>query len=109
MSFSVKKNSAFQLFFHLSNNCVTILIRPEVAASDIRIYLNQMIDVRLKCECMLVLFIILTARVNGQMIRLVLRAEGGRILPILEKRSVTPPNFILEQQTVSHMKAEVFS
>ena len=34
---------------------------------------------------------------------------GGRILPILEKRSVTPFNFILEQQTVSHMKAEVFS
>ena len=34
---------------------------------------------------------------------------GGRILPILEKPSVTPPNFILEQQTVSHMKAEVFS
>ena len=52
------------------------LIRPEVAASDIRIYLNQMIDVRLKRECMLVLFIILTARVNGQMIRLVLRAES---------------------------------
>ena len=24
------------------------------------------------------------------------------------KRTVTPPNFILEQQTVSHMKAEVF-
>ena len=24
------------------------------------------------------------------------------------KRNVTPPNFILEQQTVSHMKAEVF-
>ena len=48
------------------------VIRPEVAASDIRIYLNQMIDVRLKRECMLVLFIILTARVNGQMIRLVL-------------------------------------
>jgi hypothetical protein len=34
---------------------------------------------------------------------------GGRILPFLEKRSVTPPNCILEQQTVSHMKAEVFS
>ena len=34
---------------------------------------------------------------------------GGRILPILEKRSVTPPNFILEQQTESHMKAEDFS
>ena len=53
-----------------------VLIRTEVAASDIRIYLNQMIDVRLKRECMLVLFIILTARVNGQMIRLVLRAES---------------------------------
>ena len=52
------------------------IIRPEVAASDIRIYLNQMIDIRLKRECMLVLFIILTARVNGQMIRLVLRAES---------------------------------
>ena len=25
------------------------------------------------------------------------------------KRSLTPPNFILEQQTESHMKAEVFS
>ena len=35
-----------------------------------------MIDIRLKRECMLVLFIILTARVNGQMIRLVLRAES---------------------------------
>ena len=34
---------------------------------------------------------------------------GGLIQSILEKRSVTPPNFILEQQTVSHMKAEVFS
>ena len=34
---------------------------------------------------------------------------GGGILPILRKRSLTPPNFILEQQTVSHMKAEVFS
>ena len=48
------------------------LMKPEVAASDICIYLNQMIDVRLKRECMFVLFIILTARVNGQMIRLVL-------------------------------------
>ena len=47
-------------------------MKPEVAASNIRIYLNQMIDVRLKRECMFVLFIILTARVNGQMIRLVL-------------------------------------
>ena len=47
-------------------------MKPEVAASDICIYLNQMIDVRLKRECMFVLFIILTARVNGQMIRLVL-------------------------------------
>ena len=35
--------------------------------------------------------------------------EGGLIQSILEKRSQTPPNFILEQQTVSHMKAEVFS
>ena len=34
---------------------------------------------------------------------------GGWNPPILEKRSVTPPNFILEQQTESHMKAEVFS
>ena len=34
---------------------------------------------------------------------------GGLIQSILEKRSVTPPNFILEQQTESHMKAEVFS
>ena len=35
--------------------------------------------------------------------------RGGLIQPILEKRTVTPPNFILEQQTESHMKAEVFS
>ena len=34
---------------------------------------------------------------------------GVVIQSILEKRSVTPPNFILEQQTESHMKAEVFS
>ena len=34
---------------------------------------------------------------------------GGLIQSILEKGSVTPPNFILEQQTESHMKAEVFS
>ena len=27
---------------------------------------------------------------------------GGLIQSILEKRSVTPPNFILEQQTESH-------
>ena len=33
----------------------------------------------------------------------------GLIQSIVEKRSVTPPNFILEQQTESHMKAEVFS
>ena len=35
--------------------------------------------------------------------------RGGLIQPILRKRSLTPPNFILEQQTGSHMKAEVFS
>ena len=35
--------------------------------------------------------------------------RGGLIQSILEKRTVTPPNFILEQQTESHMKAEVFS
>ena len=34
---------------------------------------------------------------------------GGLIQSILEKRTVTPPNFILEEQTESHMKAEVFS
>ena len=34
---------------------------------------------------------------------------GGRILPGLRKRSITPPNAFLEQQTESHMKAEVFS
>ena len=34
---------------------------------------------------------------------------GGLIQSILEKRTVTPSNFILEQQTESHMKAEVFS
>ena len=33
---------------------------------------------------------------------------GGLIQSILEKRTVTPSNFILEQQTVFHMKAEVF-
>ena len=38
-----------------------------------------------------------------------LNTWGERILPILEKRSVTPSNFTLEQQTVSYMKAEVFS
>jgi len=37
------------------------------------------------------------------------RYMGGLIQSILERRSVTPPNFILEQQTESHMKAEVFS
>ena len=35
--------------------------------------------------------------------------RGGLILPGLRKRGLTPPNFILEQQTESHMKAEVFS
>ena len=30
---------------------------------------------------------------------------GGLIQSILGKRTVTPPNFILEQQTESHMKA----
>ena len=49
-----------------------ILMKPEVTASDNCIYLSRMIDVRPKRECMFVLFIILTARVNGQMIRLVL-------------------------------------
>ena len=34
---------------------------------------------------------------------------GGLILPGLRKRGLAPPNFILEQQTESHMKAEVFS
>ena len=33
---------------------------------------------------------------------------GGLIQSILEKRSVTPPNFILEQQTESYMKADIF-
>ena len=33
----------------------------------------------------------------------------GLILPGLRKRSLTPPNFIFEQQTESHMKAEVLS
>ncbi len=33
---------------------------------------------------------------------------GGLIQSILEKRTLTPSNFILEQQTVFHMKAEVF-
>ena len=32
-----------------------------------------------------------------------------KILPGLRERSVTPPKFILEQQTEYHMKAEVFS
>ena len=34
---------------------------------------------------------------------------GGLIQSILENRTVTPPNFILEQQTESYMKAEVFT
>ena len=34
---------------------------------------------------------------------------GGRILPGLRKRSLTPLNFIFEQQTESHMKAKVLS
>ena len=34
---------------------------------------------------------------------------GGGNHPAPEKRSITPPNFIPEQQTVSHMKAELFS
>ena len=34
---------------------------------------------------------------------------GGLIQSILEKRSVTPPNFILELQTESQIKAEDFS
>ena len=34
---------------------------------------------------------------------------GGWNHPAGHKRSITPPNFIPEQQTVSHMKAEVFS
>ena len=38
-----------------------------------------------------------------------MRGEGGGIPPGLRKRGLTPPNFILEQQTESHMKAEVFS
>ena len=33
---------------------------------------------------------------------------GGWNPPILKKRSVIPPNFIPKQQTVSHMKAEIF-
>ena len=32
---------------------------------------------------------------------------GGQILPGLRKNSLTPPNFIFEQQTESHMKAGV--
>ena len=38
-----------------------------------------------------------------------LNTWGGLIQSIFEKGSVTPSNFILEQQTESHMKAEVFS
>ena len=34
---------------------------------------------------------------------------GGPESAHFGKRSLTPPNFILEQQTESHMKAEVFS
>ena len=40
---------------------------------------------------------------------LVSQIHGGGNHPILEKRSITPPNFIPKQQTVSHMKAELFS
>ena len=35
--------------------------------------------------------------------------RGGAESAHFGKRSLTPPNFILEQQTESHMKAEVFS
>ena len=38
-----------------------------------------------------------------------LDTRGGLILPFLRKRSLTPPNFIFEQQTESHVKAEVLS
>ena len=34
---------------------------------------------------------------------------GGAESAHFGKRSLTPPNFTLEQQTESHMKAEVFS
>ena len=34
---------------------------------------------------------------------------GGWKVPEMTKRSLAPPNFIFEQQTESHMKAEVFS
>jgi hypothetical protein len=47
-------------------------MKPEVTASDNYIYLSRMIDVRPKRECVFLLFIILTARVNGQVIQLVL-------------------------------------
>ena len=38
-----------------------------------------------------------------------MQGGGEGILPILRKHSLTPPNFIFEQQTESHMKAEVLS
>ena len=38
-----------------------------------------------------------------------LDTRGGRILPFLRKRSLTPLNLIFEQQTESHMKAVVLS
>jgi hypothetical protein len=34
---------------------------------------------------------------------------GGGNHPAGQKRSITPSNFIPKQQTVSHMKAELFS
>ena len=33
---------------------------------------------------------------------------GGAESAHFGKRSLTPPNFILEQQTESHMKADIF-
>ena len=37
-----------------------------------------------------------------------LNTRGGAESAHFGKRSLTPPNFILEQQTESHMKADIF-
>jgi len=56
------------------------------------------------------LFLSLLTLINAGFLVFQIRGgRGGLILPGLRKHSLTPPNFILEQQTESHMKVEVFS
>ena len=51
----------------------------------------------------------LTLKGAGFLVSQICGGGPGLILPGLRKRGLTPPNIILEQQTESHMKAEVFS